>query len=192
MDSLILAIIIITAILIILGVYFFVKKMSLREGKNSNAFSGGEQCLDIKKTYMNKEEFYFYSFVREHLDEKYFILPKVGVDNILEPKNNNLKQYNAIKQKYIDFIVFETSSQKPLFAIDLVEHPMSSGGLNPHFDKDVKSALDMVGLPICTKIVEQYYVWNVLKEELDKFLPQEVKAEDNGAKVEKENSGDKK
>ena len=191
MNPMVVAIIVISCVLVVIGVYFFVKKMSVKEGKN--AFDAGDKNLALKAQYMNKDEFYFYSFVREHLDKKYYILPKVGVDNILEPQNGNLKQYNAIKQKYIDFIVFETSSQKPLFAIDLVEHALSANKMNPYFDKDVKAALDMVGLPICTKIVEQYYIWDVLGDELNKFLPKPKEEKDESKKEEsKENLEEKK
>ena len=132
-------------------------------------------------------QFYFYNFVREHLDPEYYILPKVGVDNILEPQNNNLKQYNSIKQKYIDFIVFDVATQKPLFAIDLVEHPMSVRGSNPYFDKDISLALQLVKIPICTKIVDKYYIWDVLKQELYKYIPAEVeKQKEEEAKKEQE------
>lgn len=192
MDAITIAIIVISSILLIIGVYFFVKKMSFKEGKDvNNPFSTGSKDLKIKDSYLNKEEFYFYNFVREHLDKKYYILPKVGVDNILEPQNNNLKQYNAIKQKYIDFVVFEVSSQKPLFAIDLVEHVLSVKGDNPYFDKDIKLALETVGLPICTKYVEKYYIWDVLKEELGKFLMEDKKEEKQDAS-QKKNEQDKK
>ncbi len=188
MDAITIAIIIIASMLLIIGVYYFVKKMSVKEGKKAkDPFSSGEKDLKIKADYLNKDEFYFYNFVREHLDKKYYILPKVGVDNILEPQNGNLRQYNAIKQKYIDFIVFDVSTQKALFAIDLVEHALSVKGGNPYFDKDVKSALDTVGLPICVKYVEKYYIWDVLSDEFKKYLGEEDKdKKDDEKKEEKE------
>lgn len=180
------AIIVLSVILLAILLVWAINK-SIGKEYFGDAYSSEAKNLKFKEKYMNDAEFYFYNFVKDHLDKQYFILPKVGVDNLVEPINNNLNQYNTVKSKYLDFVIFDSSNQKPLFVIDLVEHGV--GSTNPYFDKDVSKALDMVNIKIFTKTVERYYVWDVLKQELEKYLQNEEdkKLEENVKPQETEN-----
>lgn len=170
MNGITIAIIVLSAILLIILLVCAINK-SIGKEYFGDVFGSGAKNLKFKDKYMNDSEFYFYTFVKDHLDKQYFILPKVGVDNLVEPINNNLNQYNSVKSKYLDFVIFDSSNQKPLFVIDLVEHGV--GSANPYFDKDASKALEMVNIKVFTKTVERYYVWDVLKQELEAFLPKE-------------------
>ena len=185
MNGTTIAIIVLSAILVVIVLVWAINK-SVGKEYFGDAFGAGAKNLKFKNKYMEDTEFYFYNFVRDHLDKKYFILPKVGVDNLVEPINNNLNQFNAVKAKYLDFVVFDSSNQKPLFVIDLVEHGVAS--TNPYFDKDVLKALNMVDIKVYTKSVERYYVWDVLKQELEPFFQKaEEKINENVKPQETEN-----
>lgn len=168
MSGITIAIIVLSVVLILIILIWAINK-SIGKEYSPDAYGNGAKNLKFKDKYMNDAEYYFYSFVKDHLDKEYFILPKVGVDNLVEPINNNLNQYNSIKSKYLDFVVFDAKTQQPLFVIDLVEHGVASN--NPYFDKDVSKALEMIGMKVLTKTVERYYVWDILKQEFEKYLP---------------------
>ena len=186
MSPSIIAIIVLSAILLVILLVWAINK-SIGKEYFGDPYANGAKNLKFKDKYLNDNEFYFYTFVKDHLDKEYFILPKVGVDNLVVPINNNLNQYNSVKSKYLDFVVFDAKNQKPLFVIDLVEHGV--GSTNPYFDKDVSKALEMVGIKVLTKTAERYYVWEVLKQELEKYIPkkEEEKEKENVKPQETEN-----
>ena len=174
------AIIILSILLVVIILVAVLKKSISKEDYNDPFLS--ESCnIKMKDKYLNDSEYYFFRFVSSHLEENFYILPKVGVDNLVEPQNYDLRQYNAIKAKYVDFVIFDSVTQKPVVAIDLVERSVSSK--NPYFDKDISASLKMINLPIWTKYVEKFYVWPELKVEIEKYT--KTKEQDS---VEKSNA----
>lgn len=168
------AIIVISFILIsILAV--IVTKRSIKKTDYNDPFLSENKNLKIKNRYLNPDEFSFYSFMNKNLGVDMYILPKVGVDNILEPQNYDMRQYNAIKTKYLDFVIFDSNTQKPILAIDLIERSVSSK--NPHFDRDISMALEIVQLNVWTKYVEPSYNWANIQKEMEKYINKESNAE---------------
>jgi hypothetical protein len=166
---------------ILIGILFtliIVLILKKREKENPlDAFENDKQNLKIVDHYLDKEQAYFYEYVSSHLSSEFMFLPKVGVDNIVQGINNDLKQYNAVKSKYVDFLVVDRKTQKPLLAVDLVEVKASSD--NPRLDRDVTKALEMVKVPLIVKYVEQYYIWDILRQDFDKYLVKEDVKEEN-------------
>ncbi len=174
MDGMLIALIVVAVVLVAVVLGVIIHKSVHREDDN-DPFATTECNLKVKDAYLNKSEAYFYAFVNKHLSSQYYIMAKVGVDNLVDPTNYDLRQYNAIKAKYIDFVIFDSKEQKPIVAIDLVER--SVGSKNPYFDKDIAAALGLIKLPIWTKFVEHVYVWELIEGEFKKYLPQNDKEE---------------
>ena len=106
--------------------------------------------------------------MNRHLPNEFLIIPKIGVDNLLAPIGDK-SQYDAISSKYVDFIIFDKKTMLPIVAIDLVEEKMSSN--LTYFDKDISNALKLVGIPIYTQMVEDFYVYEDLMKEMQKKIP---------------------
>ena len=111
--------------------------------------------VEIKKCYLKSEEVSFLKSLSKVLPAEFVAYPKVGVDNLVQPKNDKVL-YNTILSQYIDVCVFLRTTMEPVLAIDLfspspVEQQMKK--LHPNVIK----AMQAVKIPLIQfQIAEEY------------------------------------
>lgn len=114
-------------------------------------FSDGD--LTIADQYMDVREVIFYEYLQRALPHNCVAFPKVGVDSILKPKGSK-NSYNSILSKYVDYIVFNKQTMKPVLYVDLYDDSLNEQILKEE-DKNVENALKAVKLPkISVKVTE--------------------------------------
>ena len=127
-----------------------------------------ELALKITDRYMGKEELKFYNFMLANIDNNWKILPRVGVDNILQPTLNK-NQYNLLMTNYLDFVVFD-ASYKPLFVIDLVKNTHNKEGVLSKYNKYVSIALEAVKIPVVVIKASDFYIYDEVKASIDEVI----------------------
>lgn len=150
-------------------VYFKIKGHNVNE---EDPFNSTFNYLQVIKPYMNNNESYFYTFCVEHLKGEMCIVPKVCITSLLRPLGNH-GQYDVIKDKVVDFVVFDKKCQNALFVIDIVENTLDSS--LRAFDKDLARAFEKLKLPVLTFEVQDFYVWEDIKSKFDKIIPEDKK-----------------
>lgn len=75
----------------------------------------------LRDNFLSHAEFSFYKVLAGILGEKYIILCKVRLADIfyVSQPNINLRFFNYISSKHVDFLVCETELMKPVFAVEL-------------------------------------------------------------------------
>lgn len=156
---------------ILLGLYFFRKYMN-REVKQ-DFFNDGVH-LSLKHKFLLPEELEFQQFMQAHLPKSMVIFPKVCLESITTPFGNR-NQYNAIISKYLDFVIFQVSDMRPIIAVDLVHNASTNTNIEK-YDKNVLAALKGIHLPVMKIMVQDFYIYDEIKEEMKKcvsVLPKE-------------------
>ncbi len=140
-----------------------------------------ELALKITDNFLGKEELKFYNFMVNNMGSEWRILPRVGVDTVLQPTINK-NQYNMLMSNYFDFVVFD-STFKPLFVIDLIKGSISKGTMLNKYDKHVTMALDAVKLPVVIIKTADFYIYDEVKAIIDEVLNGEIKETNNEVKI---------
>ena len=133
------------AIIFILVIALLVKKAEDKREEVGPDFLFSDGDLNIHNQYMDYREVVFYEYLQRALPDGCVAFPKVGVDNIVQPKGSK-NFYNAIMSKYVDYVVFMKKNMKPILYIDLYEDSLSEQILKEE-DKNVEGALKAVKLP---------------------------------------------
>ncbi len=102
--------------------------------------------VDLKAPYMIKEEIEFLKSINNVLPAEFVAFPRVGVDNLVKPKNDKVL-YNTILSQYIDVCVFLKSNMEPILAVDLFSsNPATQAARELH--PNVAKALKTVKIPM--------------------------------------------
>ena len=159
-------IVIAVVIFIFIGIFVFKKYYLNREVKKN--FFDDDVHLSLKDKFLLPEELEFQKFMQDHLPKSMVIFPKICLESITKPFGNR-NQYNAISSKYLDFVIFQVSDMRPIIVVDLIHN--ASGNTNvAKYDNDVKSALKGIHLPVMKIIVQDFYVYDEIKEEMEKCV----------------------
>ena len=140
-----------------------------------------ELALKITDNFLGKEELKFYNFMVNNMGSEWKILPRVGVDTVLQPTINK-NQYNTLMNNYFDFVVFD-STFKPLFVIDLVKGNFSKGSMLNKYDRHVTMALNAVKMPVVIIKTADFYIYDEVKAIIDEVLKAEIKETNNEVKI---------
>ena len=77
----------------------------------------------VSNKFLSPQEFSFYKLAYQTLNGKYTVCPKVSLAELFSVTETDFSQHqiylNKIIRKRIDFLVCETSTMKPLYAIEL-------------------------------------------------------------------------
>lgn len=130
--------------------------------------------VEIKKCYLKPEEVSFLKSLAKVLPAEFVAYPKVGVDNLVQPKNDKVL-YNTILSQYIDVCVFLRTTMEPILAIDLfsaspVEQQMKK--LHPNVIK----AMQTVKIPLIQYQVSEEYNLIELRTKVIEAMPSKMVA----------------
>lgn len=151
--------------LILVGLYF-IKKYLNREVKQD--FFNDDVHLTLLHKFLLPEELEFQKFMQDHLPKSMVMFPKICLESITKPFGNR-NQYNAISSKYLDFVIFQVSDMRPIIAVDLI-HNASSNTNVAKYDNNVLAALKGIHLPVMRITVQDFYVYDEIKEEMKKCV----------------------
>ena len=130
--------------------------------------------VELKKRYLKPEEVSFLKCLSKVLPAEFVAYPKVGVDNLVQPKNDKVL-YNTILSQYIDVCVFLRTTMEPVLAIDLfspspVEQQMKK--LHPNVIK----AMQTVKIPLIQFQVAEEYNLIELRTKVIDAMPSKIVA----------------
>ena len=130
--------------------------------------------VELKKRYLKPEEVSFLKSLSKVLPAEFVAYPKVGVDNLVQPKNDKVL-YNTILSQYIDVCVFLRTTMEPVLAIDLfspspVEQQMKK--LHPNVIK----AMQTVKIPLIQFQVAEEYNLIELRTKVIDAMPSKIVA----------------
>ena len=128
----------------------------------------------IKPTYCTEDEMRFLEALHKALPRDCIGFPKVGLDNIIDPKGN-VNDYNKLLAKYADVCIFLRDGMKPILIIDLY----SKGDLAQKIskmDENILKMLKLIKIPVLQLEVQDTYIVEDLKAKLLGAMNSEVVA----------------
>lgn len=132
--------------------------------------------LELKPKYMVRKQVKFYYLLHKILPKEYIAFPNVGVDNLCAPVGNRV-EYNKIMSKYVDFVIFEEATMKPLLVIDVYDMSYGDESIS-EFEPDVIKALEAIKLPLVQFMIKDEYNEAEIKQKImEKLIPEKEDAE---------------
>lgn len=174
-DASILIGVIILIIFIALAIilYIIIKKKVNDNYKTAIDYSkiDGKSQLVRHIPFMWPKEVEFYDMLKETLPKSFVIVPKVCVSKIVKPYGS-LVLYNAIKDKFVDYVIIKKSNMEPVVVIDCF-YPAITDKTIKELDESVKVALKSVNIPILKMEIldEPYDKDKILKTFLETLDP---------------------
>ena len=156
-------IIILLAIAGAIFIYIKVKKIMSKE-KEIVVVDDGSTDVVLKPSYCTEEEMRFLEALHKALPRECISFPKVGLDNIIDPKGN-VNGYNKLLAKYADVCVFLRDGMKPILIIDL----FSKGSLAQKIsklDENVLKMLKLIKIPVIQIELQDTYIVENLKADI--------------------------
>ena len=163
-DTILPLIILVIAIIVAIIIY---KKL---QNKYKNTTVGPKSTttaqVKLKESYCTEKEMKFLNALHQALPRDCISFPNVGVSKLIEPKNN-LVDYKAVMDKYVDVCVFLRKGMKPILVIDLFEQSPAAQQLKK-FDSTVSKVLKEVKIPVLHKqILPNYSIEDLRLEVLN-------------------------
>lgn len=165
-------IICVTVALFVLIVLILVMKRKKNEDfvEKSTKINGEFIHLELKQKYMVRKQLKFYYLLHKILPKEFIAFPNVGVDNLCAPLGNRI-EYNKIMSKYVDFVVFEEATMKPLLVIDVFDMSYGDESIS-EFEPDVIKALEAIKLPLVQFMIkDEYNEQDIKKKIMDILVP---------------------
>lgn len=130
--------------------------------------------VELKKTFMKQNEMTFLKNLYKILPAEFIAFPRVGVDNVVQPKGDKVL-YNTILSQYLDVCVFLKKTMEPVLAIDLYEaSPIEQQMKQLH--PNVVKALATVKLPLLTYQLSEEYDLAELRTKVIDAMPTKMVA----------------
>jgi hypothetical protein len=107
----------------------------------------GDLPYAVNAQFLSPAEGSFYRLAVQVLQEKYTVCPKVSMAELLFATNGDQAAKNRIIQKRIDFVVCETQTMKPVYAIEL-DDKSHNAPQRQERDKFLDAAFKAAGLPL--------------------------------------------
>ena len=156
-------IIILLAIAGAIFIYIKVRKIVNKE-KEVVVVDDGTTDVVLNPKYCTEDEMRFLEALHKALPRDCIGFPKVGLDNIIDPKGN-VNGYNKLLAKYADVCVFLRESMKPILIIDLY----SKGALAQKIsklDENVLKMLKIIKIPVIQIELQDTYIVEKLKADI--------------------------
>jgi hypothetical protein len=116
----ILIIVIVVILLIIISIVEQKKKVSVKSGEDSpNDNTIDWSNYSARSSFFNSSEKMFYKILKDELGEKYDILSKVRVEDLIESSSKSYSYRNKIKSSHIDFVLLDKNTYRIVVAIEL-------------------------------------------------------------------------
>lgn len=157
-------------ILIAVGVYFimFKKERSEKKAKANLDKDLSHIEMAVKEKYMYRKEIEFYYFLQSILKSDKVVFPKVGLDQILIPTGNKIA-YNNISSKYVDFVIFDEKTMRPILILDVYDNSFNDEILDEQ-DPIVKKILDQVDIPLISVLIKGQYDKEKIRKDIYKII----------------------
>jgi hypothetical protein len=169
---------IIIGILVLLGAYYFVgwlnkknvfkKQLKIKKEKKPEQKHVKTETLRLAEKYMYRREVKMLVALNQVLPRQYLSLPKVALGNIFEPDGNKIL-YNKIKDQFVDFVVFDEASMKPLAVVDVYDNSFEDE-LIKDANPELYEILKTFKLPVVEIAVRGEVDTQQLKEKLNAAL----------------------
>lgn len=153
-------------------IVFVLKRKFGKERKMITKHQPKSVNVEIRKPYMKPNEIVFLKNLDKVLPAEFVAYPKVGVDNIISPKNDKIL-YNTILRQYVDVCVFLRTTMEPVLAIDLYENSPVEQQLK-QFHPNVVTALKTVKLPIVQFLLAEEYNLIELRTKIIDAMPSKM------------------
>ncbi|MBQ7351952.1 MAG: DUF2726 domain-containing protein [Clostridia bacterium] len=111
--------------------------------------------VKLKSHYCTEEEMRFLDALHKALPRECISFPRVGVSQLIEPKDN-MNDYKAIADKFVDIVVFLRKDMKPILVIDLYQSSPVAQQLKK-FDENITNVLKSAKIPIIHKQLQEEY-----------------------------------
>lgn len=166
-------ILIIAFIALAVFLYIIIKRKVNNNYKTAIDYSkiDGKSQLVRHVPFMWPKEVEFYDMLKETIPKSFVIVPKVCVSKVVKPYGS-LVLFNAIKDKFVDYVIIKKSNMEPVVVIDCF-YPAITDKTIKELDESVKVALKSVNIPILKMEIldEPYDKDKVLKTFLDALDP---------------------
>lgn len=172
---------IIIGILCLIVLYFFIKFLSKKKVFNFTAKVKKKKDKKVEKInaiklvdkYMYRREVKVLIALNQILPRTYLTLPKVSVGNITQPEGVRLT-YNNYKDFFVDFVVFEEATMKPLLVVDIYDNSFEDELLKEKYPQLI-DLFKSLGLPVLEFAVRSDVDNALLKEKVFAALKIEAK-----------------
>mgnify|MGYP002575717231 FL=1 len=162
---------VVAAFVIIIMLLVLKRKKKEAFVEKSTKINGEFIHLELKPKYMVRKQLKFYYLLHKILPKEYIAFPNVGVDNLCAPLGNRV-EYNKILSKYVDFVIFEEATMKPLLVIDVYDMSYGDEAIS-EFEPDVIKALEAIKLPLVQFMIkDEYDEADIKKKIMDVLEPQ--------------------
>ena len=168
-DTVVPLIILVAGISIAVLVYLTLKKRTSIDAEFKGKKGSSTVEVVLNKTYCSNDEMKFLEYLHRALPKEFIAFPRVGVDNIVQPKKDRVA-YNSIMSKYVDVCVFTRKNMEPVLVIDLV---MQSTAQQQYkvIDQNVVAVLKAVKLNVVEIDIEPAYDLEKLREKVLNGMP---------------------
>lgn len=172
---------IIIAILGLIALYFLIKYLVKKNAFKINPKIASKKEKKIEKNdtiklvdkYMYRREVKVLVALNQILPRAYITLPKVSVGKITEPEGMKVV-YNNYKDFFVDFVVFEESTMKPLLVVDVYDNSFEDELLKEKYPQLIE-LFKSLELPVLEFAVRSDVDVSVLKEQVYTALKIEQK-----------------
>lgn len=146
-------------------------------GKDKGMVTKNEpKVMNLIKTdeYISKNEVLFLKNLSKVLPDDFIAYPRVGVDNIVQPKGDKLA-YNTILSQYVDVCIFLKNCMEPVLVVDIYEANTTDVHLK-HLSPNVYKAMSTVNIPIVKIMIQEEYDLEKLRCSIIEAMPAKVVA----------------
>lgn len=134
------------AVLSFLGIHPGKSEKSARPGVQDD---DGDHLFRVRDDFLSPAEQVFYQAIRRQLDVSFTICPKVSLGDLFYVTNphENYRAYNKINRKHVDYLVCDSLTMRPVFAVELDD---SSHQRSDRVERDalVDEVYKSAGLPL--------------------------------------------
>ena len=123
----------------------------------------GAYCDTVEK-FLFRKEIKVFVLINKILPKGYICFPKIGLKTILQPIGSH-ELFNAVKEKFVDFVVFKLETMKPLAVVDIYDGSIDDEQINIDCP-EVVEALKSAELPIISLRVKPDYSIEEIKQPL--------------------------
>ncbi len=139
------------------------KKVVKQKIKQDKLQLKGSYCDTVDK-FLYRKEVKLLIVISKILPKEYVVFPKIGIDTILEPVGSHAL-FDAVKGKYLDFVIFEQETMKPKLVIDVFDGSIGDEQLDQE-SPEVFEALKSAELPVVTIKVKTDYDLEEIKNQI--------------------------
>lgn len=111
-------------IIIVLVLFIIISRLEQKNKVSLKSDSDNGNTLDwsnysARDSFFNSSEKMLYKILQDELGEKYNILSKVRVEDLIESSSKSYSYRNRIKSSHIDFVLLDKNTYKIVSAIEL-------------------------------------------------------------------------